>query len=197
MSSDIEPQTSSQTSGTLSASRGNPQPERPLQHEEGRWLFDFNNFYYFVCVCFFCSCAAPHFHSWTASEQLCMTQKIILTSLSGTRCFSSSPFEGGCQSQIDGLAEKMCHAFEMSGGSTHSPSPVSRVSGMPCARCVLALRTSLAETKKIRPAASSRPTTFSSSARNPTQRSRCCFLTWTAGGAVRFYHSIHIYSAGE
>lgn len=51
---------------------------------------------------------------------------------------------------------------------------------MPCARCILELRTSLAETKKILDGASSTLTTFSSSARKLTQRSRCCFLTWTA-----------------
>lgn len=53
---------------------------------------------------------------------------------------------------------------------------------MPWARCVLELRTSLAETKKILPTASSGPTTRSSSDRKLTQRSVCCFLTWTAGG---------------
>ncbi len=70
------------------------------------------------------------------------------------------------------------------GSSSCCPSPGSPVSGMPCARCILEHRTSLAETKKILPGASSRPTTFSSSARKLTQRSRCCFLTWTAGGGV-------------
>lgn len=52
------------------------------------------------------------------------------------------------------------------------------VSGMPCARCIRELSTSLAETKKIRFGAWSRSTTFSSSTRKFTQRSVCCFLTW-------------------
>lgn len=83
--------------------------------------------------------------------------------------------------------EAVSHLFcVMRGGSAPCcPSPGSPVSGMPCARCILELRTSLAETKKILPGASSRPTTFSSSARKLTQRSRCCFLTWTAGGGHR------------
>lgn len=53
----------------------------------------------------------------------------------------------------------------------------SPVSGMPCARCIRELSTSLAETKKMWSGAWSRSTTFSSSTRKFTQRSVCCFLT--------------------
>lgn len=54
----------------------------------------------------------------------------------------------------------------------------SPVSGMPCARCMRELSTSLADTKKMRLGACWWSTTFSSSTRNLMQRSVCCFLTW-------------------
>lgn len=54
-------------------------------------------------------------------------------------------------------------------------------SGIPWAFCLLALRTSFAETKKMRFLASTGSITLSSSTRKVRQRSMCCLRTWGKG----------------
>lgn len=63
----------------------------------------------------------------------------------------------------------------------------SPVSGMPCARCMRELRTSLAETKNMWLGACSRSRTFNSSTRKLMQRSVCCFLTYREKWRLQYF----------
>lgn len=62
-----------------------------------------------------------------------------------------------------------------------SRSSYTPPSGIPWAFCVLAFRTSFAETKKMRFLASTGSITLSSSTRKVRQRSMCCLRTWGKG----------------
>lgn len=63
-------------------------------------------------------------------------------------------------------------------------------SGIPWARCMRELSTSLADTKKMWLGACSRSTTFSSSTRKLTQRSVCCFRTCRRGTLQQHHHNV-------